>query len=94
MAKKRSKQPEDDVSDDDVFERDAIGRDGKRKRSSNWTQTDTELLASLLLQFGEFGILCKASNATTNAKKTEEWKLIETTFNADPTVSARILIYI
>lgn len=94
MAKKRNKQQDDDDSGDDVFERDEIDRDGKRKRSSNWTQCDTELLASLLLQFGEFGILCKASNATTNAKKTEEWKLIETTFNSDPTVSARISIYI
>lgn len=58
-----------------------------RNRAANWRQCDTELLASLILQYGQKGILSKETNASTNQVKDTEWAKIHLEFNATDTVS-------
>lgn len=58
-----------------------------KKRAVNWTQEDTELLAGLIQDHGEKGILSKETNAATNKMKDGEWKKIEDEFNASDTVN-------
>lgn len=58
----------------------------QRKRQVAWSQTDTERLCELLLEYGSNGILSKQTDAQTNAKKAEEWEAIAAHFNASPSV--------
>lgn len=59
----------------------------KRKRAANWTQCDTELLESLVLEYGQKGILSKETNVSTNQSRDAEWAQIHLEFNATDTVS-------
>lgn len=68
-------------------------KDGKRQRSVNWSQDETELLADLVLQYGKKGILCKETNAATNKTKEDDWAKIEEVFNATDSVSIYLISF-
>lgn len=66
----------------------------KRKRAANWSQSDTELLASLVITMGKKGILSKETNVSTNQIKDAEWAQIQTVFNATDTVRKKNYFFI
>lgn len=63
----------------------------KRSRGSNWSQEDTELLVTLILEHSKKGILCKITDATTNAMKKADWSKIYDYFIASKMVRICVL---
>lgn len=53
-----------------------------RKSSAPWTQDETETLCDLLLKHGTGAVLNKMTNAGTKEQRENEWRTIETNFQA------------